>query len=201
MDFNGRIRKLINCKKQIKLKNKNITLISSDCNGGVILHDLNLPFNSPFINLWIKPNEYIKLLENLEYYMQLNLVFVKEKGIDYPIGVLKDIRIYFQHYDSEERALELWNKRKKRMNYDNLYILFTNRNGCTNEDLQRFDKLPYRNKKVFVHKKMPNIKSSVYIPGFENQDCVGICIDYINNYSGKRYFDYFDYVSWFNEEF
>ena len=62
----------------------------------------------------------------------------------------------------------------------------------------RLNKLPYENKVVFTNKKYPEIKSSVYIPGFEKEKSVGNCFEYISLFSGKKRYDIFDYVTWFN---
>lgn len=191
-------RKRINSKNQSKLKNKDFSLIASNCNGSLILHDLGLRFNSPFVNLWIKPKDYIKMLSNLRQYMNADLTFVKEEGIDYPVGKINDVILYFQHYNSENEALEIWNKRKARINYENLFVMFTERDGCTYEDLKLFDELPFENKVVFTHKDYPEIKSSVYIKGFENQSELGFLFDFMPDKIGKKYYDQFDYVSWFN---
>ncbi len=188
----------INIENRKRLKNTDFSIIASNCNGGIISHDLNLQFRSPFINLWLKPKEYIKLLQNLKEYMQYELTFIKEEGIDYPIGLLKDVRIYFMHYETEEIAKEKWESRAKRLNYDNLFILFTDRDECSLEDMEAFDNLPYKNKVIFVNKERPTIKSSYYIKGFENEESVGKLGIFIDEDSGKRYLDLFDYVEWFN---
>ena len=54
--------------KRKRLKNFNPTIISSNCNGGIIYHDLGLPFNSPTINLSMDTDDFIKLVSNLKYY-------------------------------------------------------------------------------------------------------------------------------------
>lgn len=184
--------------KRKKLKNTNFSLISSNCNGATILHDLGLRFNSPFVNLWIKPKDYLKMLGDLENYMKCKLFFIDEPGITYPVALLNDIHIYFQHYKTKEEAETKWNERVKRINYDNIYVLFTDRDGCTFEDLITFDNLDYKNKVVFVNKNLPDIKSSVYIKGFDNEESVGNCMYYQGKYAYKKYYDQFDYVSWFN---
>ena len=97
-------RNKINKRNIQRLKNRDFSLVASNCNGSLILHDLGLRFNSPFVNLWIKPKDYIKMLSNFEWYMNQELKFVKEDGIDYPIGIINEVRIYFQHYDSEDEA-------------------------------------------------------------------------------------------------
>lgn len=180
-----------------KLESSTISLIASNCNGALILHELDIRFNSPFVNLWIKPKDFIRLLKNFDGYMTKELSETTEDGIDYPIGKLGDVTIYFQHYDSFEQAKEKWNERKTRINKDNLFVLFTDRDGCTYEDLVEYDSLPY-NKVVFTNKPYPEIKSSFYIKGFENLESVGHCYEYM---PGKRikYYDQFDYVQWFNK--
>jgi uncharacterized protein (DUF1919 family) len=196
--MNSFLRKFYNLYNRKRLKNTEVTLVASNCNGGCILNDLHMRFNSPFINLWIMPDDFIRLCGNMKYYMGCKLDFVCEEGISYPIGKLDDIKIYFQHYASKEEAEMLWNKRKQRMDFENVWILFTDREGCTYDDLKRFDRLDYKYKVVFCNKKYPEIKSAQYIPGFENEDCVGMCMAYENKYTYKKFYDSFDYVSWFN---
>lgn len=184
--------------KRKKLKNKDICLISSNCNGAAILHDMKLQFNSPFVNLWIKPKDFIKMVSSLEEYLDYDLEFTTESGIDYPIGVLKDIKIYFQHYKSEEEAHKKWDERKRRVNYENIYILFSDRDGCTEEDLNDFDNLAWERKTVFVNRPHKTVKSSCYIKGFEDAESVGVCTLFRSKFSYKKYYDDFDYVEWFN---
>lgn len=190
------MRETINRKR---LKNKDLSLISSNCNGAVMVHSLGMRFNSPFVNLFIKPKDYIKLLTDLKGYLNIPIKFTREDGIDYPIGVLDDIRIYFQHYSSEEEAIEKWNRRKERINYQNMFVLFSDRDGCSYNDLVSFDSLPYKNKIVFTHVAYPELRSAFYIEGFEKDDSVGICSELMPHGFGKLYLDQFDYVSWFNK--
>lgn len=198
--INKLLRKFYNFYSQLKLKNKSFTLIASNCNGGVILSDLNLPFNSPFINLWLPPQDFLMFCDNMPYYLNQKLRFTKEKDIDYPVAMLDDVKIYFQHYRNEEEAAYFWNKRKHRIDMNHVFILFTDRDGCTYDDLQHFERLNYKHKAVLVNKQYPELKSSVYIPGFEQEKCVGMCMEYMSRFTYKRYLDAFDYVSWFNSD-
>ena len=90
----------INRKNKSKLKNKSFSLISGDCLGGIVLHDLHLQFNSPTVNCWMYPKDFIKFVNNLKYYVNKQLIFIYEEGINYPIGCLDDIKVYFTHYKS-----------------------------------------------------------------------------------------------------
>lgn len=49
-----------------KIKNKEITLISQNCLGGVIYHDFGMPLNSPTINMFIEDENFVKLVEDFE---------------------------------------------------------------------------------------------------------------------------------------
>ena len=60
-----------------------------------ILSDLGIRFNSPFVNLWVKPKDFIKILSDFDKYMSAELVEIKEESINYPIGKLLDVTIYF----------------------------------------------------------------------------------------------------------
>mgnify|MGYP004584309291 FL=1 len=105
---NNYLRKIINRFNQKKLKNKEFTLISSNCNGCLICHDLNVRFNSPFVNLYLDARDFIKYLKNMKHYNNCELSFINKENIDYPVGMLDDIKLYFVHYESEEQARNKW---------------------------------------------------------------------------------------------
>lgn len=185
--------------KRRKLKNFNPTIISSNCNGGIIYHDLNLPFNSPTINLSMDTDDFIKLVSNLKYYLEQQIIEVEDKNYDFPCGMLDDIKIRFNHYKTFEEAVEKWNERKKRIDWNKIYIMAIDGDKANYESLQRFDKLPYKNKVIFTHKNYPEIKSSYYIRGFEEMKEVGVLIYFKNKFWTRRYLDDFDYVSFLNQ--
>lgn len=189
-------RNLFNKKR---LKNKNFSIFSCNCIGGVIYHELNLPFLSPTINLFFKANDFIKFISNLTFYLDCPLTQVFEEGISYPIGLLYDIRLYFVHYPTFEDAVSKWNIRKERVIFSNIYIIMVEREGCTYDNIVSFDKLPYEHKIIFTHKLYPEIKSSYYIPNSETYSQVRDLTSYIHRFTGTRYIDRFDYVHWLNK--
>lgn len=192
-------RKIINKAYRKRLINKEFSLISSNCTGGLILHDLNLKFLSPTINLFFFAEDFIKFVEKLEYYIKQEIVFADEKDYDYPIGFLDDVKIHFMHYENKEEAKTTWEKRRSRINYDNLFIMMTDRDGCTENIIDRFNKLPYKNKVIFTNKKYEQYPAAFHIKGFENDSNVGQLNEFSNSF-GKKYYDQFDYVKWFNNE-
>ena len=192
-------RKAIDRKNRSKLINQEVSIVASTCNGGVIYHDLGLQYRSPFINLWIEPDDFIKLLSDLRGYLSYDLQFVGKEGIPYPIAVLKDIYIYFQHYKTEEEAETCWRRRLKRMDYDNIAVFFTDRDGCTYETLKRFDSLPYERKVVFTHADYPELESAFYYDCFSEEQEVGVLTEYSNDKLKIRYLDKYDYVTLLNK--
>ena len=194
--INRLFRGSINAKNRARLTNSAPSVIASNCNGAFILHDLGLKFNSPFVNLYLEPRDFIRYLSNFEHYRQAELSFVSTDA-PYPVGKLEDLTIHFMHYHSEDEAREKWIARTARIAPDNLFIMMTDRDGCTYQDLQTFDALPFKNKIVFTHKPYPEFASAFYIEGFNNQGQVGDLYEF-SGWLGKKYYDQFDYVSWFN---
>lgn len=190
-------RKRINQRNQQRLANHSMSVISSNCNGAFILHDLGEQFRSPFVNLYLTPNDFIQYLKHLDQYMNEELVFIKSDK-SYPVGILKDITIHFMHYHSEEEAKSKWQARSQRINKENLFIMMTDRDGCTYQNLQEFDRLPFKNKVVFTHKPYPEFASAFYVTGFEHEKQVGDLFEYVG-LEGRKFYDQFDYVSWFNQ--
>lgn len=185
----------IDKRNRARLTNPNPTVFASNCNGGVMTHDLGLQFRSPTVNLFIRPKEYVRFLDNLQHYLH-EAQFVPGGGTDYPVGILDDIRVDFVHYQSFDEAVAKWNSRLDRIDLDNAFYVMTERDGCTHDDLVAFDELPYRNKVVFVSKPMPDIASAFYDPSFPvTEGEVDVLSNYVSKLSGRRYLDTFDYVS------
>lgn len=101
-------------KVQGKVYLSDISLISMNCIGGTFYHDMNCKFLTPTVNLFFTASDFIKFVNDLDYY--LSFTPVVEMGEKYPIGTLDDIKIFFMHYDSCEDALQKWEDRKKRVN-------------------------------------------------------------------------------------
>jgi len=190
-------RIIINNINRIRLKNRDFTLISNNCLGAFILHDLNLKFLTPTITVLIYPEDYIRFLENLKFYLGQEIEFISGQDCNYSIGRLYDIELQFWHYKDAESAKEKWEKRSKRVNDKNIFIVMTDRDGCTEDNIRRFNNLPYKNKVIFTNRLYEQFSSAYYIRGFENQSSVGHLNEFQNIF-GKRYYDNFDYVKWFN---
>lgn len=193
LQVNRSLHQIRNIISRMRLKNKSVTIISSNCVGGVMYHDLHLPFTSPTINLFFEPDSFLKYVENLEYYNDKEVVDVTN-GASYPVGRIGDVELHFLHYNPFEEAKESWNRRKKRINYDNIVIVMTDQGVKSSEVVKRFDKIEYR--KVYLTNKHLKYAWSEYIPGFDEDDSVGNTIPYCHG--GKRFYEQFDYVAFLN---
>ncbi|AVY98479.1 exopolysaccharide biosynthesis protein [Lelliottia sp. WB101] len=120
--------------------NKDITIISSNCIGTRVYQSAKKQYKSPTINLWINPSDFIKLTEQLDFYLNQELTEFKDTEKKYPCGKLADITIFFQHYSSFNEAKDKWEQRKKRARTDNYLTIFTDRDGATIQDIKRVAK-------------------------------------------------------------
>lgn len=192
-------RIFINRRLKSRLQNHGMTVISANCVGAFILHDLNEPFNSPFVNLYLSPNDFVRYLQNIKFYQRQSLTFIQSEK-PYPVAKLADLKVHFMHYRNSQEAEQKWLARSARMNLDNLFIMMTDKDdtqGIAYEDLAAFDQLPFKNKVVFTRKPYPEFKSAFYIKGFEKQNQVGDLFTF-SGWNGVKYYDQFDYVTWFN---
>lgn len=146
----------------MRLKNTTFSLITDDCIGGVISHDLHLPFRSPTIDLCFSEIDFLVFCEHLEYYLSLPVIEGHAQK-PYPVGVLDGkygpVHIRFMHYASFEEASRKWEERSRRVDFDNLYIIM-DAAKCEESILERFDKLPFPNKIALTYGTHPNIKNS-----------------------------------------
>lgn len=203
--------KLINRKNKSRLRNSDFTLISSNCIGGFIYNWLGLQFKSPFINLYLDCYDFINMLENFDEFINNPLSEDINSEKNYPVAIgYNGVKINFMHYKNFEEANYYWEKRKKRIDKNNLAVWISNfgndfnykkgkEDEITEEEIEfinRFNKLPFKNKLIFSGKKiyLPNV---IYIK--ELSDRKG---RYLQNYDRKnlykRYIDQFDYISYLN---
>lgn len=67
-----------------RISNSDFSIICSNCIGGVLYHYAGRKFLSPTINLWIRQDDFIKMICDLKYYMKQDIVELKrEKLVDY----------------------------------------------------------------------------------------------------------------------
>lgn len=188
-------------KDRKQLKNKKVTIFSSNCIGGIIYHNLGLQFQSPTINLWISPDDYIEMLKEPKKYFRSGIM--KEgKSEGFPVGIINGRKIYGVHYSNFDQLKNKWDRRCQRINWNNICVFMIERDGCTYKNISDFDQLKYSRKVIFTQKKYKGIESDFVLPGTIddiNNNVSDLC-GFPNKFSGIRDIDKFDYVSFINGE-
>ncbi len=88
----------------------------------------------------------------------------------------------------------------KRIDWNNVYYIMNDRNGCTYEDIIEFDNLKTKRKVIFTHIPYENIDSAYYLRGFEDEPCVGVVSAFDGRHILNRTMDQFNWCEWFNEK-
>lgn len=184
-------------RKNRRLKNRDVSIISSNCSGAFMYYDLGMRYLSPTVNLSIEMNDFVKMVKDLKWYMEQELVELNEK-CECPTGMLGDVKIYFIHYDSFKDAKTKWEERKKRINWDNIFIVGSEKDQCTYDTIKNFEQLPYKNKVIFTHKEYPEFSSAYCIKGFEEKEELGVITNFKDQILKRRYLDDFNYVEFLN---
>lgn len=177
--------------------------------GGVIYNSLGHKFLSPTINLYFEAEDYLKFLQRPWIYTSDDTIFREIEDADeaWPVVEINDIKVHFMHYKNYAEAINKWKERSRRINWNNIYVVFCEGDGCSYSDMETFDHMDYKNKVIFTHKKMPAIKSSFFL---RNAKWTEESIDgtvrfqypltaYIGRTSPLRYIDEFDYVEFINK--
>lgn len=192
--FQKRLYNLYINRLRKKNLNKNVSIISNNCIGGILYHDLGLKFNSPTINTLIYGRDFISFCNNLEKFLNCELEF-DENSKDYPIGILdckeesiEKIHLHFLHEKSFTKAKEDWNRRKIRFNKNNYIIIYEHFNKNGDDVVYDFSNLKHPYKIVFTHKKFKNIPCSYYSYACRKEKSFGKITKYRNGLSGKRNF-------------
>lgn len=192
--------------KRIKERSADLeefTLLTSDCMAGLIYHTMGRKFLSPTINMSIKDPDFLKFLTNMKYYFDSEIRFIESDS--YPKGLIgegdREIRINFEHYKTNDEAMNKWNDRKNRMT-DNVFVVVADQN-LSDDEMDTF-----RNLEEYI-----NVKRKIMFT-WNPERADGKEIFCVKPYGRKRiknwskirkdgYRDYevfFDYVAWLNME-
>lgn len=202
-------RLLKNVSYRLRIRNRNFSLVSQNCVGGVMYNFLGMEFLSPTINMFIEDMNFVKLAEDPKYYFGIDAKpYIEnyhdpiDNSITYPQIIIDDVIINCLHYKSCDEACTAWNRRRLRVNYDNIFFIGNSWNMHENYELvDRIAALPYSI--VFTYQKSEKDNCIWLKDQFWKLDNRGIIrpniTDSVPN-SGLKYFEkYFDYVNWLNK--
>lgn len=184
-------------KERKGLKNKDFTVLCSNCIGGIIYNRLGHKFLSPTVNMWFSQRDFIKFATNLRHYISQPLTFI-ETDEKTPVAQCDDIMLHFNHHDNPENAQRDWEKRKSRINYDNLYIIFYNNESerLSLDEIRQIEKVECNNIACLTSSSLPldyaiEMKQSKRLWGkyFIDKDIFGI----------RSFEKQWDFVGWLNK--
>ena len=182
---------------------EDFTLLTSDCMAGLIYHTMGRRFLSPTINMSIRDSDFLKFLTDMDYYFDNEIRFIESET--YPKGLIgegdREIKIYFEHYKTNDEAREKWDDRKKRIT-DNIFVVVADL-GLSDDEIDTF-----RNLEKYI-----NVKRKIMFT-WDPEHADGKEIFCVKPYGRQRikkwskirkdgYRDYevfFDYVAWLNME-
>jgi len=197
-----------------QLKNTTFSIICNNCIGGGIYHKFGVPYASPTVGLFFFSRDYINFLENFHECIKQPLQFktvsrykeaneLRRNTRLYPIGLLReDIEVHFLHYHSEREALEKWNRRIARLNFENLFFIYSDGGGGVagaggsdfiEEYLTRYEELPFH-RKIFFSSKPRSGKTVIFLKEFDRELFVP------DSTCSRKYEKYLDLVKWLNAE-
>lgn len=137
----------------------------------------------------------------LYYYLSKEIIITFDDNLNCPTGNLDGITIVFNHYKSITEALDAWNKRKQRVNYDNLFYIFDDIDDIEYNDLLIFNTIPSKGKVIFTAKEYECIENTVIISEYVSSGKLEHYLMHKNKYTGKYPSDEnFDFVRWLNNE-
>lgn len=134
----------------VKLLERRISIMCCNCWGGILYNTLGMECRSPFKNMALSPLGLMKIMKDPRGYFAKEPELI-EWNIDphslirYPVCLLGDVRLDFNHDTELQSALDKWHRRVRLINYNELFVsIYTD-----NEEVgEQFDKLTEYEKKV-----------------------------------------------------
>lgn len=177
-------------ERYLRIKANPPTIFSPMCWGGVTYHSLCMRFESPFINMFLFEDDYMKFLDSPKSFIECDLKFKKTgwneiMKKEYPVADCDGIELHFNHYDSFEEARNIWEKRKQRINWDNILVMmFTDSQQTADEFLKKH----YLKKILFTSFEI-NDKNAVYL-NLDNYSYGTDLWTAVNDIAKGRYLNY-----------
>lgn len=158
-------RDALAAQMKTQLRERDFSIISQNCIGGVLYHDMGLPFLSPTVNLYFTAPDFVRFVLNLEHYLDIEPVMTWDET--YPVGYLDDIAIHFMHYETCAEARQAWNRRKVRINKEKILILCTDMEEFTEEIFAQWQMIAYPKILYTANASFAGHPDTVFYPQYE----------------------------------
>lgn len=127
-----------------RVKESRVSIVSNNCWGGITYYSLGLEFLTPFINMFVTTEDFLKIAQNFRYYMECPVGFLEdyyEENLKrmYPVASCGDVKLHFNHDTDFLTATAKWKQRKQLLNMENLLFEVVLENE---RQVEMFQKLP-----------------------------------------------------------
>lgn len=182
---------------------KRIIILSSDCVGGRLMKDFELPQYTPTVNNWYSGDDFMKICFNPDYYFSQDVIYNGLDSNGEPTGKMDDVIIHFGHTSGFNESYKKWMigcksyfRAKKKEHI--ICVVANDRNSFSENTLELYGKLPYKNKIIFVHKsEWDSDYDRFYMNGEDSLPHVNVMTLYESKLSCKRRYDRFNFAEWF----
>lgn len=185
-----------------RVVNRDFTIISNDCWGGMAYEELAMRYDTPFVGLFVVIEDYMRLLRRPQFYCEAKMEFATQSRRQeinswreairkpYPIGVLNgDVEVHFVHYASRDEAETKWMRRARRIHWENLLVKVCWHDDDRMEDwLREFDGMAYAKKISLVPNESPDLRHAVRLRDYTTDGSA-------QYWSSHRHFDV---AAWLN---
>ena len=134
------------------------SIFAMNCFGGHFSQSLHRKYNTPTAGLFFFADDFNKIIRDINI-IKRPIKFIAESKYKehitqiYPIGVFEgtDIEIHFLHYHNRNEALDKWNRRIQRFNFNKWIAVGFCQNLWSEKTIQEFAKLEYPNRVLFTN--------------------------------------------------
>jgi len=182
---------------------RKVAIIACNCWGAEIYRELQEPYLTPFIGLFVYPESFLPLCEEIDRFLDQDPCFDLEPirprlgHSNYPVGTFpgSEVQIHFLHYASQDEARQKWRRRADRAKNPTTpkLFMFCDRDGASEDHLARFDALPTPEKVCFAAKNQLE---------YQSVHLVDACRHLHEVVDGKALYPHtrreFDLASWLN---
>jgi uncharacterized protein (DUF1919 family) len=165
---------------QLRVRCRDFSVISNDCWGGMAYEELSTRYASPFVGLFLVPEDFVTLAAELRESVEDEITFRDRSrheyinewrddiGNAYPIGVLRNgVEIQFLFYANAIDAKKRWERRLARINWSKLrFKLSWHEYPGSDAAVRRFAGLPISAKLILGPNGMGENPHCVTLPDF-----------------------------------
>lgn len=181
-----------------------LSILSNNCLGGLVCHDLGLRFDTPTVNLCMPLPSFVLMMEHVDEALVAYVKEISDNSRPYPVGALQlatgNIELHFMHYQDFSSAVKTWRRRSARVDKGRLVIVAAENVRCDDSILSRFHSLPFRKILLTAEKRTVDLlgEEAFLISGLTPQHLA--FTDFCGLF-GKRFYHQFDWVDWLHKSF